>query len=405
MVLNGLHLDEKNVCYNYTFARELVRAPNDKKPLDFFTTWMNIIIILYFIDMYSIKDKTIEFTEAVDVSLLSANGIENIVFGEFFNQSVDNLVVGIKSIVFGHEFNQTVDKLPEGLETIEFGTLFNQPVDSLPASVKRIVFGGNFNQSVDKLPAGLLYVEFGYEFTQSIDNLPDSITHLIFRWGLFRRGISHFPENLTHLVFGEYYNEKVILQKRAVEVEQEEEVASVIYPFGPHIPRCACIKQDCLECVETIEFGNYFNQELKIIDCVKSVKFGDRFNQKLVNLPDCIEKIEFGKDFNQDIHDLPDSITDLVLPEDYSKEILRLPASLKRLCVYKNNYSYERFDIQKVLANKAIYPEKIPKPIDFRFQFGRFIQEAVSTPETAPASETAPAPESVPAPETAPAPE
>jgi hypothetical protein len=337
--------------------------------------------------MYSIKDKTIEFVdeynEVVNVSLLSANGIENIVFGELFNQSVDNLVVGIKSIVFGHEFNQNVDNLPEGLEMIEFGSLFNQPVDSLPASIKRVVFGGNFNQTVDKLPAGLLYVEFGYEFTQSIDNLPDSITHLIFRWGLFRRTISHFPENLTHLVFGEYYNEKVILQKRGVEVEPEEEVSSVIHQFGQHIPRCACIKQDCLECIQNIEFGNYFNQELKVIDCVKSIKFGDRFNQKLENLPDCIEKIEFGKEFNQEINDLPDSITDLVLPEDYSKEITRLPASLKRLCVYKKNHYYEKFDIQKVLENKAIYPEKIVKPVDFRFQFGRFFAPAPA-PESAP---------------------
>jgi hypothetical protein len=337
--------------------------------------------------MYSIKDKTIEYTneynEVVNIALLSSNGIENIVFGELFNQSVDNLFIGIKSIVFGHEFNQTVDKLPEGLETIEFGSCFNQEVDSLPASVKRIVFGGNFNRSVDKLPVGLLYVEFGYEFTQTINNLPDSITHLIFRWGLFRQPISHFPENLKHLVFGEYYNERVVLQKRAVEVEPEEEVLSENH-HTLHIRRCACIKQDCLDCVETIEFGNYFNQELKIVDCVKSVKFGDRFNQKLVNLPDCIEKIEFGKDFNQDINDLPDSIVDLVLPEDYSKEIRRLPASLKRLRVYKNNYSYERFDIQKVLANKAIYPEKIPKPIDFRFSFGPVIQDVVSTPAPAP---------------------
>ena len=308
--------------------------------------------------MYSIKDKTIEFAdeynEVVDVSLLTLNGIENIVFGEFFNQSVDNLVVGIKSIFFGHEFNQTVDNLP----------------------------------------VGLLYVEFGYEFTQTINNLPNSITHLIFRWGLFRRAISHFPENLKYLVFGEYYNEKVILQKRAVEVEQEEEAENMIHPFGRHIPRCACIKQDCLECVETIEFGNYFNQELKILDCVKSVKFGDRYNQKLENLPDCIEKIEFGKHFNQEINDLPDSIVELVLPEDYSKEITRLPASLKRLRVYKNNHFYEKFDIQKVLENKAIYPEKIPKQIDFRFPFRHFIQELAPASETAPAPAPAPSSES-----------
>jgi hypothetical protein len=342
--------------------------------------------------MYSIKEKTIEFkdeyNEVVDISILS--GIENIIFGEFFNQSVDNLVVGIKSIVFGHEFNQRVDNLPAGLETIEFGSLFNQPVDSLPVSVKKIVFGGNFNQSVDKLPVGLLYVEFGYEFTQSIDNLPDSITNLIFRWGLFRQAISHFPESLTHLVFGEYYNEKVVLQKRAVKVEREEEqkdiTASMIGPFR-HISHYDCIKQDCLDCIQSIEFGNYFNQELKIVDCVKSVKFGDRFNQKLENLPDCIEKIEFGKHFNQPINDLPDSIIELVLPEDYSKEITRLPASLKKLRVYKNNYFYEKFDIQKVLENKAIYPEKIVKPFVGRFPFGPFF----APPELAPAAVSEPA--------------
>jgi hypothetical protein len=160
---------------------------------------------------------------------------------------------------------------------------------------------------------------------------------------------------LKYLVFGEYYNEKVILQKRAVEIESEEDAESVIHPFGPHIPRCACIKQDCLECIETIEFGNYFNQELKIVDCVKSIKFGDRFNQKLENLPDCIEKIEFGKHFNQEINDLPDSIVELVLPEDYSKEITRLPASLKRLCVYKNNHYYALFDLRSLIMQLLFF--------------------------------------------------
>jgi len=66
--------------------------------------------------MYSIKDKIIkfkdEYNEVVDISIFS--GIENIIFGEFFNQSIDNLPVGIKSIVFGHEFNQSVDNLPAG---------------------------------------------------------------------------------------------------------------------------------------------------------------------------------------------------------------------------------------------------------------------------------------------------
>ena len=51
----------------------------------------------------------------------------------------------LHTIIFGHYFNQSVDKLPESLHTITFGYDFNQSVDKLPESLHTITFGGSFN--------------------------------------------------------------------------------------------------------------------------------------------------------------------------------------------------------------------------------------------------------------------
>jgi hypothetical protein len=85
-----------------------------------------------------------------------------------FHNAFDHSSVGLnelsnlESIVFGDNFNQQVNDLPVMLKSLTFGKYFNQPVDSLPKTLTSLTFGSYFNQSVDNLP-------IGFWFTKNID--------------------------------------------------------------------------------------------------------------------------------------------------------------------------------------------------------------------------------------------
>ncbi len=57
-----------------------------------------------------------------------------LLFGDRFNESVDNLPEGIKHITFGADFIKSLDNLPSSLKNLTFYdySKFNCPVDNLP---------------------------------------------------------------------------------------------------------------------------------------------------------------------------------------------------------------------------------------------------------------------------------
>jgi hypothetical protein len=81
---------------------------------------------------------------------------DNILFIKFmnyYNKCIDGLLPdNIISIIFGEEFNQPVNNLPKYLKILKFCNNFNHPVDNLPNSITVLYFGNNFNQSIDNLP-------------------------------------------------------------------------------------------------------------------------------------------------------------------------------------------------------------------------------------------------------------
>ena len=128
--------------------------------------------------------------------------IQNVLFGQFFNQSVDNLPEGIKNIQFSEEFSQPVDNLPLGIKRIQFGYSFNHSVDMLPESVEYLGFGNSFNHPVSNLPKGIKFIRFGQCFNQPIDMLPDSVETIIFApRSLFSFDIAKFPVNIRTIKF------------------------------------------------------------------------------------------------------------------------------------------------------------------------------------------------------------
>lgn len=137
--------------------------------------------------------------------------IQNILFGQFFNQPVDNLPANIKNIQFSSEFSQPIDNLPNGIKRIQFGYNFNYPVDMLPESVEYIGFGNSFNHPVNNLPNGIKFIRFGQCFNQPIDMLPDSVTTIIFSpRSNFSYPIEKFPSNIKTIKFGWGFRENLI---------------------------------------------------------------------------------------------------------------------------------------------------------------------------------------------------
>lgn len=96
-----------------------------------------------------------------------------LIFGEHFNQPVNNLTMGIKKLIFGMNFNQDVLNLPTTIEYIKFGKNFNCCVDYLPCSLLTIIFDGNiFSQSIDNLPSSIEEIILNHCFNLQINYLP-----------------------------------------------------------------------------------------------------------------------------------------------------------------------------------------------------------------------------------------
>jgi hypothetical protein len=135
----------------------------------------------------------------------------NIIFIQFahnFNQSIDNMILDddtdnskLKELIFGNHFNQQVNNLFQGIEKITFGYKFNQDVSNLPTTIEYLKFGNDFNQSVDYLPSSLICVIFGNNFNQSIDNLPSLIEELDICGNEFNYQIQILPNELKKIKY------------------------------------------------------------------------------------------------------------------------------------------------------------------------------------------------------------
>ena len=118
---------------------------------------------------------TTNFNLEYDISIIPKT-VEHLMFGYFFNQSIDNLPSNLTHLYFDYCFNQEVDnELPPTLNTLALGGCFNKSVDALPKGLERLVFGYWFDRPVDNLPLTLKTLIFGESFNHPVDKLPDSI--------------------------------------------------------------------------------------------------------------------------------------------------------------------------------------------------------------------------------------
>ena len=194
-------IDSINLLTTHKNANPVRYVMKKYMPLNKYDEWRNKTRIELIIRKCIIE-------EYIDYQRLNLYKITHLIFGNNFNQRVDNLPDSITHIEFGWHFNQMVDNLPDSTIYLKFGVYFNQSVENLSKTLKDLTFGYFFNQPVNNLPNSITHLRFGWTFNQQIDNLPGSITHLKFE-GIFNQSVDKLPNSINHLNFGWYFNQTV----------------------------------------------------------------------------------------------------------------------------------------------------------------------------------------------------
>jgi hypothetical protein len=148
--------------------------------------------------MYSFKNFPIDFNEngkifekyVVFHKEPTKEELDNLPLTKVFYDCNEKLPKYIKDckithLIFGEKFNQLINNLPLGLLYLKFGYYFNQPINEniLPNSLTHLIFGYEFNQTINinVLSNSLTHLTFGYNFNQLINEniLPNSLKEII----------------------------------------------------------------------------------------------------------------------------------------------------------------------------------------------------------------------------------
>jgi hypothetical protein len=120
----------------------------------------------------------------------------------------------IEELEFGNEFNQILTYLPSNLKKLKLGFNFNRKIfhSSLPDSLEELEFGYNYNQSIQKYPPNLKILKFNRNFSSNLTNLPENLIRLEIN-ERFMGKLTNLPQTLQILRFNEYceFNENLVL--------------------------------------------------------------------------------------------------------------------------------------------------------------------------------------------------
>ena len=134
--------------------------------------------------------------------------VEEIEFGDDFNQSLENLPPNVKKITFGFNFKPPSIILNDSIEYLEFGYDFNGIIEKYPLNLKHLKFGRNFNQNIINLPEGLISLIINEHFCSSINNLPSTLQILEFNeYAEYAKNIQYIPDSV-HTIFLSKYMQK-----------------------------------------------------------------------------------------------------------------------------------------------------------------------------------------------------
>lgn len=139
--------------------------------------------------------------------------VEEIIFGDDFNQQLNYLPTNIKKITFGFNFRYDINyNLLDSIEYLEFGYNFNNIIYKYPSNLKVLKFGRNFSNNLNNLPEGLIELEINERFNSTIKNLPKTLK--IFKFNEFAEYSDldklELSDSIEILEFGRYQIHKTI---------------------------------------------------------------------------------------------------------------------------------------------------------------------------------------------------
>jgi hypothetical protein len=191
---------------------ELNNLPRNLKTLYLTRTYNNMI--------YNLPDGIEELKISIDYKFLkeifsSTNTVKlkKIIIGDVYNNhlhtissfNLNSIPDSVEEIVFGDTFNQKLTYLPKEVKKITFGFNYNQPIGygDLPDSIEYLEFGYNFNDTINKYPSNLKVLKFGRNYSSNIENLPDGLVELEIN-ERFNSKLSNLPTTLEILRFNKY---------------------------------------------------------------------------------------------------------------------------------------------------------------------------------------------------------
>lgn len=141
--------------------------------------------------------------------------LEEIQFGECYNQRIKSFPVALTKISFGHMYDQELPPLPPRLEYLSFHSAdtssrsqFNQVISEYPPTLAHLRLSDQYTQTLNTLPQSLQYLYVGREFNDSITSLPSHLVELKFhKDSKYNKPLPPLPESLKTLILGNSFNE------------------------------------------------------------------------------------------------------------------------------------------------------------------------------------------------------
>jgi len=356
-----------------------------------FNSFVNTYISLLLLSNLSSQTKYIKFNDNYNliIDVLVDTNITHIIFGNKFNQSVDNLPWTMEYLGFGYEFNQTLDNLPGSMKKIMFtaNSNFNHPLDCLPSCLEYLILPGNYKCRIDNLPNSLKHLELDYSYQNSLNNLPKSLEKFVFyssltstdlRGNKIKRKLNKSSKyHISHVLC--YYNKNTkidmcYMEKVFVSLPENLKYLDLTYSYklnflsdylnynmedvNCHIKKEMIKNSQILDNLpanlEVLKYPANYNLIMieRIPQNIIRLFLSNKFNKsvdKLLNPnfgtskprpPTKITHLIFGDEFNQSVNYLPPTLKNIFFGSSFDKSIDNLPDSIEVLVLGTNFNKY-----------------------------------------------------------------
>lgn len=192
---------------NITKSLEELKIPVKYEHLDILNNCINLkkIIIGFTYKEHSKNISNFKLEKIPD-------SVEEIEFGDDFNQNINYLPKNIKKITFGFNFKHSINFINyDSIEHLEFGYNFNGFIKKYPSNLKYLKFGRNFNEHINHLPEGLIHLSINERFHSKIDKLPSKLEILEFyKSAEYKYDIMCIPDSTHTIILGTHMEKNKI---------------------------------------------------------------------------------------------------------------------------------------------------------------------------------------------------